>query len=139
MHGHNNIDGAVIFPHDIGMGATHDPKLAAQAAASVPTISSPATQEMIWLKGFLEELGLKQENCVLFSDSQSAIHLAKNPVFHARTKHIDLRYHFIRSLLEDGDLLLEKILGDRNPADMLTKSVTVQKLKLCSTSVGLRA
>src|SRR5580704_14992315 len=32
MHGHNNIDGAVIFPHDIGMGATHDPKLAAQAA-----------------------------------------------------------------------------------------------------------
>jgi hypothetical protein len=98
-----------------------------------------AAKEMIWLKGFLEELGLKQENCVLFSDSQSAIHLAKNPVFHARTKHIDLRYHFIRSLLEDGDLLLEKILGDRNPADMLTKSVTVQKLKLCSTSVGLHA
>ncbi|TNV97314.1 hypothetical protein C5H24_12810, partial [Xylella fastidiosa] len=47
-----------------------------------------AAKEMIWLKGFLEELGLKQENCVLFSDSQSAIHLAKNPVFHARTKHI---------------------------------------------------
>jgi ATP-binding cassette subfamily B (MDR/TAP) protein 1 len=98
-----------------------------------------AAKEMIWLKAFLGELGLKQENSVLFSDSQSAIHLAKNPVFHARTKHIDLRYHFIRSLLEEGELLLEKILGSQNPADMLTKSVTIEKLKLCSTSVGLRA
>lgn len=98
-----------------------------------------AAKEMIWLKGFLEELGRKQESSVLFCDSQSAIHLAKNPVFHARTKHIDLRYHFIRSLLEDGDLLLQKILGSKNPADMLTKPVTIDKLKLCSTSVGLRA
>lgn len=47
-----------------------------------------AGKEMIWMKGFLEELGLKQEN-VLFSDSRSAIHLAKNPMFHDRTKHID--------------------------------------------------
>ena len=98
-----------------------------------------AAKEMIWLNGFMEELGLKQEDGVLFCDSQSAIHLAKNPVFHARTKHIDLRYHFIRSLLEEGSLLLVKILGSKNPADMLTKPVTVDKLKLCSTSVGLHA
>ncbi len=52
-----------------------------------------AALEMIWLKAFLGELGLKQEDSVLFSDSQSAIHLAKNPVFHARTKHIDLTFH----------------------------------------------
>ena len=49
-----------------------------------------ASKKMIWLKGLLRKLGLKQENSVLFSDSQSAIHLAKNPTFHARTKHIDL-------------------------------------------------
>lgn len=47
-----------------------------------------ASKEMIWLQSFLKELGKKQENSVLYSDSQSVIHLANNPVFHSRTKHI---------------------------------------------------
>jgi hypothetical protein len=98
-----------------------------------------ASKEMIWLQGLLEEMGFKQEKNVLHSDSQSAIHLAKNSAFHSRTKHIGLRYHFVRSLLEDGVLTLEKIQGSKNPADMLTKTVTIEKLKLCSTSVGLQA
>ena len=96
-----------------------------------------ASKEMIWLQGLLTELGFKKENNVLYSDSQSAIHLAKNSAFHSRTKHIGLRYHFIRSLLEDEVLKLEKIQGIKNPADMLTKTVTIDKLKLCSTLVGL--
>ncbi|WVY99473.1 hypothetical protein V8G54_015558 [Vigna mungo] len=96
-----------------------------------------ASKELIWLQGLLTELGFIQEMSVLHSDSQSAIHLAKNSTFHSRTKHIDVRYHFIRSLLEDGVLTLRKILGSKNPADMLTKVVTIDKLKLCSTSVGL--
>ncbi|KAL5820967.1 hypothetical protein ACOSQ3_022849 [Xanthoceras sorbifolium] len=97
-----------------------------------------ASKEMVWLQSFLEELGKKQEDNVLYCDSQSAIHLAKNPSFHSRTKHIQLRYHFIRSLLEDGILKLEKISGAQNPTDMLTKTVTTDKLKLCSASVGLQ-
>ena len=96
-----------------------------------------ASKEMIWLQGLLTELGFKHEKNVLHSDSQSAIHLAKNSAFHSRTKHIELRYHFIRSLLEDDVLILEKIQGSKNPADMLTKVMTIDKLKLCSTSVGL--
>jgi hypothetical protein len=95
-----------------------------------------AGKEMVWLQGFLEELGQKQKKGILHSDSQSAIFLAKNPTFHFKTKHIQLRYHFIRSLLDGGQLTLEKILGAKNPADMLTKGVTIEKLKLCSTSVG---
>jgi len=98
-----------------------------------------ASKEMIWVQGFLEELGQRCEKGALHSDSQSAIFLAKNPAFHSRTKHIELRYHFIRSLLDSGQLTLEKIQGVRNPADMLTKTVTVEKLRLCSTSVGLLA
>ncbi|KAE8702283.1 Squamosa promoter-binding protein 2 [Hibiscus syriacus] len=96
-----------------------------------------AIKEMVWLQSFLEELGKIQENNVLYCDSQSAIHLAKNPSFHSRTKHIQLRYHFIWSLLEDGILKLEKISGAQNPADMLIKTVTTEKLKLCSASVGM--
>ncbi|KAE8707154.1 hypothetical protein F3Y22_tig00110387pilonHSYRG00984 [Hibiscus syriacus] len=96
-----------------------------------------ASKEMVWLQSFLEELGKKQENNVLYCDNQSVIHLEKNLSFHSRTKHIQLRYHFIRSLLENGILKLEKISGAQNLADMLTKMVTTDKLKLCSTSVGM--
>ena len=97
-----------------------------------------ASKELIWLQGFLKELGKERDNSVLHCDSQSAIHLAKNPIFHSRTKHIQVRYHFIRSLLEDGMISLEKISGSQNPVDILTKVVTIDKLKLCTTSIDLQ-
>ena len=68
-----------------------------------------AAKEMIWLQFLLEELGHPQKDNYLFIDSQSAIHLAKNLALHSKTKHIQLWYHFIRSVLEDGRLKLEKI------------------------------
>ena len=86
----------------------------------------------------MEELGKKQENNKLYCDSQSAIHLAKNSAFHSKNKHIQLRYHFIQSTLEDGQLKLEKIHTSQNPVDMLTKGVTREKLSSCSVSVGLQ-
>ncbi|KAL0755151.1 hypothetical protein Bca101_092819 [Brassica carinata] len=92
---------------------------------------------MIWLQSFLEKLGHDQGKSVLYCDSKSAIDLAKNPVYHARTKHIHRRYHFIRSALEDEMLVLEKVPRSKNPADMLTKVVPYGKLRLCVTSVGL--
>ncbi|KAK3034061.1 hypothetical protein RJ639_034286 [Escallonia herrerae] len=97
-----------------------------------------ASKEIIWLQRLLTELGYGQVDCKLWTDSQSAIHLAKNSTFHSRTKHIQLRYHFIRSLLEDRQLNLEKIEGNKNPADMLTNVVDRQKLSLCSTLISLR-
>jgi hypothetical protein len=100
--------------------------------------ATEASKEMIWLQRFMEELGKKQENSRLYCDSESAIHLAKNSAFHSKTKHIQLRYHFIRSTLEDGHLKLEKIHTSQNPADMLTKGVTREKLSSCSVSVGLQ-
>jgi hypothetical protein len=87
----------------------------------------------------MEELGKKRENSRLYCDSESAIHLAKNSSFHSKTKHIQLRYHFIRSILEDGHLKLEKIHTSQNPANMLTKGVTREKLSSCSVSVGIQA
>jgi hypothetical protein len=54
-----------------------------------------ASEEMIWLQRFMEELGKKQENSRLYCDSESTIHLANNSAFHSKTKHIQLRYHFI--------------------------------------------
>jgi hypothetical protein len=57
--------------------------------------------------------------------------LAKNQVHHARTKYIDVRFHFFREIMEEGDILLQKIGTADNPADMLTKVVTRAKFKHC--------
>ena len=96
-----------------------------------------AGKEMIWLADYVEELGKKQSEKILYSDSQSVIQLVKNPVYHLKTKHIRRRYHFTRRAVRDGDMCLEKIGGAKNPADMLRKCVDVGKLWLCKTSVGL--
>jgi hypothetical protein len=101
-------------------------------------VSIEDSKEVIWLQRFMEEFKKKQENGRLYCDSESAIHLAKNSTFHSKTKHIQLRYHFIRCTLEDGHLKLEKIHTSQKPADMLTKGVTREKLSSCSVSVGLQ-
>ena len=102
-------------------------------------VATKVGKEMIWLHGFLDELGKKQEMGILHSDSQSVIFLAKNSTFHSKQKHIQTKYHFICYLVEDKLVILEKICGSKNLVDMLTKGVTIEKLKLCVASVGLLA
>ncbi|GJT98487.1 retrovirus-related pol polyprotein from transposon TNT 1-94, partial [Tanacetum coccineum] len=68
----------------------------------------------------------------------SAIHLVKNLVFHGQTKHIKIRYHYIRELVSEGMLSLKKILGAKNLVDMLTTVVKTKKLKLYATLTGLQ-
>ena len=74
---------------------------------------------------------------MLYCDNQSAIHLGKNSTFHARSKHIDVRYHWIRDVLNSKLLELEKIHTDDNGADMLTKPLPREKLESCSMIVGM--
>jgi len=56
---------------------------------------SESAKEIVWLQSFLKELSKMNGKGTLYSDSQSAIFLVKNPVFHFRTKHIQIKYHFI--------------------------------------------
>jgi len=121
-----------------GTAVSWKSKLQPRVALSTTEAEHIAISEAAWLKNFLIELGKEQDNASMFSDSQSAISPAKNPIFHSRCKHIQLRYHFIRELINDGDLSLLKILGSKNPADMLTKVVTTDKLRLCIASISLR-
>ena len=73
------------------------------------------------------DLGISVEVPTLHCDSQSAIMLAKNLVFHAKTKHIDVKYHFIRDVLEDKHMELVKVHTDDNPADLLTKGLASER------------
>ena len=90
-----------------------------------------AFKEAMWLKGLVSEIGFLKQDVVVFSDSQSAIHLCKNPVFHDRTKHINVRFHFIRDIVEKGIIKLAKVASQFNPADMGTKCLPVEKLSSC--------
>ena len=101
--------------------------------------ATKAGKEMIWLHGLLDEFGKKQEMGILHSDSQSATFLDRNSAFHSKSKHVQTKYHFVRYLVEDKLIILEKICESKNPADMLTKGVTIKKLKLCAASIGLLA
>ncbi|XP_073138583.1 secreted RxLR effector protein 161-like [Henckelia pumila] len=88
-----------------------------------------AVKEVLWIKGFVTELGFEQKVVTIFCDSQSSIHLSKNSVFHERTKHIDVRLHFGRDIISQGSVNVQKIDNLVNPADVMTKVVSVGKLK----------
>uniref|UniRef100_A0A2N9HFH0 Uncharacterized protein n=1 Tax=Fagus sylvatica TaxID=28930 RepID=A0A2N9HFH0_FAGSY len=89
-------------------------------------------KEMLWMKWFLQDLGLKQDEYVVHCDSQSALDLSKTSTYHSRTKHIDVRYHWLRLIVDQQLMQLRKIHIDKNPADILTKVVLKEKLELCA-------
>ena len=80
----------------------------------------------VWLRSLLEELNPVERApyaTIIYCDNQGAIALAKDPKFHARTKHIALRHHFIREKIADGDIELEYIQTCRQMADGFTKAL----------------
>ena len=96
-----------------------------------------AWKELLWVKKFLQELGVVQDKYLLFVDSQNAIYLGKNSTFHSRSKHIDIRYHWIRDALDAKLLELAKIHIDDNGADMMTKALPRGKFEVCCEIAGL--
>ncbi|GJR52307.1 retrovirus-related pol polyprotein from transposon TNT 1-94 [Tanacetum coccineum] len=82
-----------------------------------------AVKEIIWLKGLLIELGVNLRSVVVNCDNQSAIHLSRNATFHERMKHINMRYHFIREIVESKEIEVAKIGTTDNAADAFTKVV----------------
>ncbi|KAE8691239.1 hypothetical protein F3Y22_tig00110890pilonHSYRG00161 [Hibiscus syriacus] len=74
--------------------------------------AAEAAKEALWLTGLVKELGVQQGGVQLLCDNQSAIHLAKNQVYRARTKHIDVRFHKIRELVASVEVLFQKKQGN---------------------------
>lgn len=90
---------------------------------------SSAAQECIWLVRLLKDLNQKMDYPIqLLCDNQSAIKLAENPVFHARTKHIEVDHHFIREKVLKGDIDLQWIDTRDQVADVFTKSLSGARL-----------
>ena len=75
---------------------------------------------------------------MIYCDNLSSIHLAKNPVFHARTKHIEVHYHFVRERVLSGEVELTHVSTDRQIADIFTKPLGLDKLRYFSGELGMR-
>ena len=85
---------------------------------------SAAIQEVLWLRGLLKELGLHtQMGSVVHGDNQSAISVSKNGVKQSRTKHVDIKYHFVTETVERGDVVLKWVPTTEQQADIFTKAL----------------
>uniref|UniRef100_A0AAV1TIP8 Polyprotein n=1 Tax=Peronospora matthiolae TaxID=2874970 RepID=A0AAV1TIP8_9STRA len=87
-----------------------------------------ATQEAIWLRGLLKDLNYCAKNATtIFQDNQGCIALAKNPVYHSRTKHIDIKFHFLREKVASAVIALEFKPTEEMVADGFTKALPRDK------------
>jgi hypothetical protein len=96
-----------------------------------------AVKEIFWLKGLFQQFELKQNEYVVHYDNQGVIHFTKNAAYHLRTKHIDVRYRFIRDVLEHGHLIVKKVHTNENIVDMFTKVVPPDKIIFYRRQSGL--
>lgn len=99
---------------------------------------SDAAREAIARFYLLHELNLKIPAPLICSDNQGALAIAENPTNYQRATHIDLRYHFIRHVLEKGQIRIDYIPSAEQPADGLTKAVGPQKHQRILDLMGLR-
>lgn len=96
-----------------------------------------AAKESIYLQGLLGELKVSPSGIIVSNDNLSALKLAENSTFHGRSKHIDMRYHFIRDALKMKQLTVQHVSTDRMPADVLTKGLSKSRHISCVKMMGL--
>lgn len=87
---------------------------------------------------FLKEIGFEDLNdIIIYADNLGAIRLAENPVFHQRSKHIDIKYHYVQDTLRNGDLKIKHISTTDMIADVLTKGLPKKKHTDCINKTGM--
>jgi hypothetical protein len=98
-----------------------------------------ASKEAIWLQIVCSGIRLVQQAIRIDCDSQSAIFLAKNLTYHSKIEHIDVKYHFVRDMVEEKKMLLMKLDTLKNIAHSLTKSVSTENFFWCRGSMAIYA
>lgn len=101
--------------------------------------AASAVKEAIWLKRLLNEIECQSDNSTtLYVDNLSTIRIIKNPEYHKRTKHIDIRYHFIREKVEEGEISVHYVSSDQQRADIFTKALPKDRFETMRRSLGLK-
>lgn len=121
----------------ISWNSKRQPTVALSAAEAEYIAATDAGKECIWWKSFLKPFKLAQETITIHEDNQAAIALSKNPQFHDRTKHIQVKYHWIREKVANGTFKLTYISTKHQLADLLTKALQGFVLRPLYRRLGL--
>ena len=98
-----------------------------------------ATQQVVWLRKLLSSIDFKQsEATVLYEDNQGTIALSKNPKSHSRTKHIDIKYHYVREAVDKKDTVLIYCTTEKMVADILIKGLAKPKFEELRSMMGAK-
>ncbi|KAK2410077.1 putative mitochondrial protein [Trifolium repens] len=93
--------------------------------------------QLVWMKQMLKEYDVEQDALTLYCDNMSAINISKNPVQHSKTKHIDIRHHYIRDLVESKIVVLEHIGTKEQIAEIFTKALDAVQFEKLRGKLGI--
>ena len=129
----------ILVEYEYGFERAHEYLYSRVYTRSIPCIAmTHAAKELVWIRSFVSEIfGSMGRATILRVDNQSAIAMAHHDVFHPRTKHIAIRYHFIREVVAQGLLTLKWVETDLNIADIFTKALDTVKTDRFSKGLGL--
>ena len=128
------VDGGAIL-----WGSKKQELVTLSTAEAEYVAATHAAKEALWLRRLIADVFRPLDHpTMLYCDNQSAIALTKDGTYHARTKHIDIRYHFIRFSVENGSISLVYCPTEEMVADTLTKALPNAKAKHFATELGLR-
>ena len=97
-----------------------------------------AISEVVWLQKMLSGLfDLEMDATCIYCDNQSCIKLSENPVFHDKSKHIEIKYQYIRDMVEKGVVKLQYVATDEQVADVLTKPLSKVKFEYFKDKLGV--
>ena len=137
-----SVTGWVFLLHD-GAVSWQSCKQSTVALSSVEAeymAAAAATREAVWWRAFLAELGLPPlAPTTVHSDSQGAIGLAKNPEHHKRSKHIDIKHHYVREQVAAGSVVVPYISTNDMVADVLTKPLAADRHNYLAGEMGVKA